>query len=90
MEALYTIYSGWQLNAGLAYTSADYQPADGVIGATAHTDTFWRGSLGLLYSVIPQVQLGPTYEFLSGSGYDFTTSPNYNRHIVMLRLVLKK
>lgn len=89
-EFLYTITSDWSMNAGLSWSLADYTPVPGSIGAFQHTDNFYRASLGLLYSVYPQIQIGPLYEFAAGNGPDPATSPNYTRHIIMLRLVAKR
>ena len=90
-EFLYTISSDWTLNAGASFSLLDYTPAPGnTVGAFQHTDNFYRASLGLLYSVFPQLQVGPLYEFAAGNGPDPATSPNYTRHIVMLRLVVKR
>jgi len=89
-EFLYTIKSEWQLNAGVSFSLLDYTPVPGASGAFQHTDNFYRASLGLLYSLYPQLQIGPLYEFSAGNGPDPATSPNYSRHIIMLRLVAKR
>jgi hypothetical protein len=89
-EFRYTIQEGWVLNAGASYSLLDYTPVPGVAGAFQHTDDYTRASVGLMYSIRPQLQVGPLYEFTSGYGPDPTTSPNYSRHVVMVRLVLKK
>ena len=90
-EFLYTITSELTLNAGGSFALLNYTPAPGNTGgAFTHTDNFYRASLGLLYTVFPQVQVGPLYEFAAGNGPDPATSPNYTRHVVMLRLVLKR
>jgi hypothetical protein len=89
-EFLYTIQEGWNLNAGVSYALLNYTPVPGSTGTTFHTDTFWRASIGLQYSIRPQISLGPLYEYASGSGSDPVTSPSYNRHIFMLRLVVKR
>ncbi len=89
-EFLYTIQEGWVLNAGGSFSLLDYTPVPGATGAFQHTDNFYRASLGLQYSIRPQISLGPLYEFAAGSGPDPNTSPNYTRHIIMLRLVAKR
>jgi len=89
-EFLYTIQEGWVLNAGGSFSLLDYSPVPGATGAFQHTDNFYRASLGLQYSIRPQISLGPLYEFAAGSGPDPNTSPNYTRHIIMLRLVAKR
>ena len=50
-EFLYTLTSDWTLNAGASFALLDYTPAPGnTVGAFAHTDNFYRASLGLLYT----------------------------------------
>lgn len=90
VELLYTIQRDWQLNAGASYSLLDYTPIPGTVGAFQHTDDFYRASLGLLYSIRPQIQIGPLYEFAGGNGPDPATSPNFDRHIIMLRIVAKR
>jgi hypothetical protein len=86
----YTIQSDWQLNAGASFSLLDYTPVPGSTGSFAHTDNFYRVSLGLLYTFQPQLQIGPLYEFSSGNGPDPNTSQNFTRHVIMLRLVAKR
>jgi len=86
----YTISNDWQLNAGASFSLLDYTPAPGTTGTFQHTDNFYRFSLGLLYSFQPQFQIGPLYEFGAGNGPDPNTSPNFTRHVIMLRLVAKR
>lgn len=89
-EFIYTIQEGLQLNAGGSFSLLDYTPIPGASGVTVHTDNFYRASLGLQYSIRPQISIGPLYEFAAGYGPDPVTSPNYTRHVVMLRLVAKR
>lgn len=89
-EAAYTIQEGWVLNGGASFSLLDYSPIPGVAGAFQHTDNFYRASLGLQYSIRPQLSIGPLYEFAAGYGPDPSTSPNYTRHIIMLRVVAKR
>jgi hypothetical protein len=90
-EFLYTITSDWQLNAGASYSLLNYTPIPGTTsGAFTHSDNFYRASLGLMYSIYPQLQIGPLYEFAAGNGPDPATSPNYSRHIIMLRIIAKR
>jgi hypothetical protein len=90
-EFLYTITSDWQLNAGASFSLLNYTPVPGTTsGAFTHTDNFYRASLGALYSIYPQLQIGPLYEFAAGNGPDPATSPNYTRHIIMLRIVARR
>jgi hypothetical protein len=78
------------LNAGGSFSLLDYTPVPGAAGAFQHTDNFYRASLGLQYSIRPQISLGPLYEFAAGNGPDPNTSPNYTRHIIMLRVIAKR
>jgi Putative beta-barrel porin 2 len=90
-EFLYTLTSDWTLNAGASFSLLNYTPVPGTTsGAFQHTDNFFRASLGALYTVFPQLQIGPLYEFAAGNGPDPATSPNYNRHIIMLRIVARR
>lgn len=90
VELIYTIRTDWQLNAGGAYSLLDYTPVPGAPDAFTHTDNYYRASLGLLYSIRPQIQIGPLYEFSGGSGPDPLTSPNFTRHAFLLRIVAKR
>jgi hypothetical protein len=89
-EFIYTIHSDWQLNAGTSFSLLDYTPVPGTTGTFQHTDNFYRLSLGLLYSLRPQIQIGPLYEFSAASGPDPNTSQNFTRHTIMFRLVAKQ
>jgi hypothetical protein len=89
-EFVYTIQEGLTLNAGGSFSLLDYTPVPGSVGTFTHTDNYYRASLGLLYSIRPQIQLGPLYEFSAGNGPDPITSQNFDRHVVMLRLVAKR
>ena len=90
VELSYIIQEGWTLNAGGSWALLDYTPVPGSVGTFQHTDNFYRASLGLQYSIFPQLSIGPLYEFVAGNGPDPVTSPNYNRHIIMLRLVARR
>lgn len=89
-EFAYTIQDGLVLNTGGSFSLLNYTPVPGTVGTFSHTDNFYRASLGLQYSIRPQISLGPLYEFAAGNGPDPNTSPNYTRHVVMLRLVVKR
>ena len=90
-EFTYTLQSDWQLSAGATFSLLDYTPTPGTnAGAFAHTDDFYRVSLGALYAIRPQFQVGPLYEFSAGNGPDPNTSPNFTRHVIMLRFVAKR
>ena len=86
----YTLTSEWQLDAGATFSLLDYTPVPGTTGAFQHTDNFYRVSLGASYSIQPQIQIGPLYEFTAANGPDPNTSQNFTRHVIMLRLVAKR
>ena len=90
VEFTYQLQSEWQMNGGGSYSIAAYTPVTGVPNTTVHSDNFYRASLGLSYSLRPQIAIGPLYEFSSGYGPDPTASPNYTRHVIMVRLVAKR
>ncbi len=59
----YTLQSDWQLNAGATFSLLDYTPTPGTnAGAFAHTDDFYRVSIGALYSIRLEFQVGPLYD----------------------------
>jgi hypothetical protein len=89
-EFTYLLQSEWKLNGGASFGLAAYTPVQGSVGTTVHTDNFYRASLGLLYSIRPQFDVGPLYEFSAGYGPDPTTSPNYTRHVIMVRFVARR
>jgi hypothetical protein len=84
----YIIHDAWTLVGGLSYNSADYTPVIGT-GAPPRTDTYLRGQIGLLYTLRPQVQIGPTFEYSSGSSTDPINGPSYQRQIYSVRLIAK-
>jgi hypothetical protein len=87
-EFVYSIQSEWQLQGGALFSLAQYAPADGVQVA-ARTDDYYRATLTLFYSLRPQIQIGPQYEFYAASSSD-STGPSYSRHIFSLRLIAKR
>ena len=90
-EFTYTLGNDWQLNAGATFSLLDYTPIPGTnAGAFPHTDDFYRVSIGALYSIRPEFQVGPLYEFSAGNGPDPNTSQNFTRHTIMFRLVAKQ
>ena len=89
-EFNYTIQNDWQVNAGVSFSLLDYTPVPGAVGAFQHTDNFYRVTLGLMYAIQPQYQIGPLYEFSAANGPDPNTSQNFNRHVIMLRFVAKR
>jgi len=73
----YVIHDAWTLSGGLLYMIADYSPIDGS-GVPPRTDYFFRGQIGLLYSLRPEVQIGPFFEYVKATSTD-STGPTYDR-----------
>jgi hypothetical protein len=84
----YLIHDAWTLAGGFLFTMADYSPIEGT-GATPRTDYFMRAQIGLLYSIRPEVQIGPFFEYSRGSSTD-STGPSYDRQIYSIRLIAKR
>lgn len=90
VDFTYQINGPWQAVGGVAYNIAEYTPAFGVSNASPRTDYFFRGSIGLLYSIRPQIQIGPLYEYASGWSTDVAAGgPTYTRNIFSIRLVAR-
>jgi len=86
----YDIHDAWQLVGGVGFNIAQYSPVPGS-GVGPRTDYFWRGSIGLLYSLRPQIQIGPLYEHSAGSSTDVASGgPSYTRDVISIRLVAKR
>jgi len=88
VDANYQIHEEWTLAGGLLFQTADYTPAAGA-NVGPRTDTFLRGQIGLLYSIKPEVQIGPFIEYSRGSSTD-PNGPNYDRQIFSIRLIAKR
>jgi hypothetical protein len=84
----YIIHDAWTMVGGVSYNTADYTVVPGS-GAPPRTDTYLRGQIGLLYTLRPQVQIGPMFEYSSGSSTDPVNGPSYQRQIVSVRLIAK-
>jgi hypothetical protein len=84
----YIIHDAWTLVGGLSYNTADYTMVPGS-GAPPRTDTYLRGQIGLMYTLRPQVQIGPSIEYSSGSSTDPINGPSYQRQIYSIRLVAR-
>jgi hypothetical protein len=84
----YIIHDAWTMVGGLSYNTADYTPVPGT-GVGPRTDTYLRGQLGLLYTLRPQVQIGPMFEYSSGSSTDPVNGPSYQRQIFSVRLIAR-
>lgn len=90
VDFIYDVHDAWQMVGGTGITIAQYNPTPGA-GVGPRTDYFWRASLGLLYALRPQVQIGPLYEHTSGSSTDIATGgPAYTREVISVRVVAKR
>lgn len=90
VDFTYDIHDAWQLVGGTGFSTAQYSPTPGA-GVGPRTDYFWRASLGLLYSLRPQIQIGPLYEHYTGSSTDVASGgPSYTRDVISIRLVAKR
>jgi hypothetical protein len=85
----YLIHDAWTAVGGLSLTTADFAPVAGT-GATARTDFFWRAQIGLLYSLRPQLQIGPTIEYDLANTTDPTNGTIYDREIFSVRLIARR
>lgn len=88
-DFIYDIHDAWQAVGGTSLNTADYTPANNTVGP--RTDYYWRTSLGLLYSLRPQLQFGPLYERTIA----WTTNlpdggPQYTRDQISVRLVTRR
>lgn len=90
LDYTYIIHDAWTLAGGLLFSIADYAVADGVSGVNPRTDYFMRGQIGLLYSIKPEIQIGPFFEYSHASTTDPTTGPMYDRQIYSIRLIAKR
>jgi len=87
IDFIYDIHDAWKMVGGTGLNIAEYNPVAGS-GLGPRTDYYWRASLGLLYSLRPQVQIGPLYEHTSGSSTDTANGgPAYTREVISLRVV---
>jgi hypothetical protein len=85
----YVINSDWTLTGGLSYTTAQYIPIPGT-SSPPRVDTIFRGGLGLMYNLRPQVSIGPNWEYTSASSTDPVNGPFYTRQIYSVRLTAKR
>ena len=91
VDFTYDIHSPWQLVGGTSISSADYTPATGVANVNPRSDYFFRGAIGLMYSLRPQVQVGPLYEYTSGWSTDVAAGgPSYTRNMISIRLIARR
>lgn len=85
----YLIHDAWTMVGGLSLMTANYTPVPGS-GAGPRTDTIYRGQIGVLYTLRPQIQIGPVFEYTLGTSTDPINGPNYNRQIISIRLIAKR
>ncbi|MDP2332569.1 MAG: outer membrane beta-barrel protein [Reyranella sp.] len=91
VDFTYDVHGPWQAVGGAAFNSADYTPAAGVANVNPRTDYFLKGSIGVMYSLRPQVQIGPLYEYTTGWSTDVAAGgPSYTRNMFSIRLVAKR
>jgi len=87
----YILHDAWTAVGGLSVTTSDYS-ATAATTATAvpRTDYFYRFQFGLLYTLRPQVQIGPFFEYDQATTTDPTSGPMYNREIFSVRLIARR
>ena len=91
MDFTYDINGPWQAVGGIAINSAQYTPAFGVANVSPRTDYFFQGAIGLMYSLRPQVQIGPMYEYRNGWSSDVAAGgPSFTRNLFSIRLIAKQ
>lgn len=88
VDITYLIHDGWTLTGGLLFSAADYTVIPGT-GATPRTDYFFRGQIGLLYSIRPEIQIGPVFEYAKGSSTN-SLGPSYDRQVFSIRMIAKR
>ena len=91
VDFTYDIHGPWQAVGGASINTADWTPAAGVPNVNPRTDYFTKVSLGLMYSLRPQVQIGPLYEHIQGWSTDVPAGgPEYTRDQISIRLVTRR
>jgi hypothetical protein len=88
VDITYLIHDAWTLTGGLLFQTADYTAIPGT-GASPRTDYFFRGQIGLLYSLRPEIQIGPVFEYAKGSSTN-SLGPSYDRQVFSIRLIAKR
>lgn len=87
VDFTYDIHDAWKMVGGTGFNIAQFNPVPGS-GVGPRTDYYWRASLGLLYSLRPQIQIGPLYEHVSGSSTDVAAGgPSFTREVISIRVV---
>ena len=91
VDFTYDVHGPWQAIGGTSINSADYTPAVGVANVAPRTDYFFKGSIGVMYSLRPQVQIGPLYEYTQGWSTDVAAGgPAFTRNMLSIRLIAKR
>lgn len=91
VDFTYEINGEWMALGGTSINTAQYNPAFGVVNVSPRTDFFFKGSIGLMYSLRPQVQIGPLYEYTNGWSTDVAAGgPSYSRNMFSIRLMAKR
>jgi hypothetical protein len=91
LDFTYDVHGPWQAIGGTSINTADYTPAFGVPNVAPRTDYFFKGSIGLMYSLRPQVQIGPLYEYMQGWSTDVAAGgPAYTRNLFSVRLIARR
>ncbi len=91
MDFTYDVHGPWQAVGGVSINTAEYTPAFGVANVNPRTDYFFKGSIGAMYSLRPQVQIGPLYEYTQGWSTDVAAGgPAYTRNMISIRLIAKR
>jgi len=83
------VHDAWTMSGGLSLQTAAYDAVPGS-GAVPRTDYFFRSRIGLLYTLRPQIQIGPFVEYSNGWSTDPINGPSYEREIFSIRLIAKR
>jgi hypothetical protein len=91
----YLIHDAWTATGGFSLTTSDYPASAATTGTTGtpptpRTDSFYRFQIGLLYTVRPQVQIGPFFEYDTATTTDPTNGSVYDRQIFSVRLIARR
>jgi hypothetical protein len=89
VDFTYLIHDAWTLAGRPALLGRRLQPLRPEHHESAHRTPFFRGQIGLLYSIRPEIQIGPFFEYSRGSSTDIT-GPQYDRQIYSIRLIARR
>lgn len=91
VDFTYDVHGPWQAVGGTSFNTADYTPAFGVPNVNPRTDYFFKGSLGFMYSLRPQLQIGPLYEYTQAWTTDIAAGgPQYSSNQISIRLITRR